>query len=56
MPLAQDAPYSDVTYQIIGPAMAVHIELGAGHKERVHQDMLTDEMTGRGLTVTSTPR
>lgn len=51
MPLAQDAPYSDVTYKIIGAALAVHHKIGPGYKEQVYQDMLTDQMLGLGLTV-----
>ena len=56
MPVIQDAPYHDLTYKIIGAAMAVHNKLGPGHKEAVYQKMLTDELIARGLTVTSTPR
>jgi GxxExxY protein len=51
MPLTKDAPYSDITYNIIGAAMAVHSKIGPGHKERVYQDLLTDEMVACGLTV-----
>jgi hypothetical protein len=35
MPVAESAPYKDVTYQIIGAAMAVHNKIGPGHKEAV---------------------
>jgi GxxExxY protein len=51
MPLAQDAPYSDITYKIIGAALAVHHKIGPGYKEQVYQDMLTDQMLALGLTV-----
>ncbi len=51
MPLAQDAPHTEITYEIIGAAIAVHHKVGPGLKERVYQDMLTDEMLARGLTV-----
>jgi len=51
MSLVEDAPYSDVTYKIIGAAMAVHSKIGPGHKEAVYQKMLTDELLARGLTV-----
>jgi GxxExxY protein len=51
MPLVDDAPHSDITYKIIGSALAVHHRIGPGHKERVYQHMLTDEMVARGLCV-----
>jgi GxxExxY protein len=51
MPRADNAPYEDLTYQIIGAAMAVHNKLGPGHKEAVYQALLTDEMLARGLSV-----
>ena len=51
IPLAQDAPYSDITYKIIGAALAVHHKIGPGYKEQVYQDMLTDQMLALGLTV-----
>ena len=51
MSLVEDAPYSDVTYKIIGAAMAVHSKIGPGHKEAVYQKILTDELLARGLTV-----
>lgn len=51
MPLAQDAPYSDITYKIISAAPAVHHKIGPDHKEQVYQGMLTDEMLALGLTV-----
>jgi GxxExxY protein len=51
MSLVTDAPYHELCYQIIGAAMAVHNKIGPGHKERVYQGMLTDELVQRGLTV-----
>ncbi len=51
MPLVEDAPHSDITYKIIGAALAVHHSVGPGHKERVYQQMLTDEMVAPGLSV-----
>jgi len=51
MPVIQDAPHHELTHEIIGAAMAVHNELGPGHKEAVYQKMLTDEMVARGLSV-----
>lgn len=51
MSLAEDAPYSDITYQIIGAALDVFHKIGPGHKEAVYQKMLTDELIARGLTV-----
>ncbi|MBM4431756.1 MAG: GxxExxY protein [Chloroflexi bacterium] len=51
MPLSMQAPHSEITYRIIGAAMAVHSKIGPGHKEAVYQAMLTDEMALRGLAV-----
>ena len=51
MPLAQQAPYADVTYKINGAALAVHHKIGPGHKEQVYQAMLTDELIAAGLSV-----
>ena len=51
MPLANNAPHSNITYLIIGAAMNVHSKIGPGHKEAVYQKMLTDEMVSRGLSV-----
>ena len=51
MPRDADIPHAEVTYQIIGAAMAVHNRIGPGHKEAVYQGMLTDEMLARGLAV-----
>jgi len=51
MPLAKGAPYGDLTYKVIGAAMAIHSRIGPGHKEQVYQAMLTDELTALGLSV-----
>lgn len=43
------APHEDITYRIIGAAMAVHRRLGPGHKEIVYQRALEDEFEKVGL-------
>ena len=34
MGLNKDAPHTDVTYKVIGAAMAVHNDLDPGHRQR----------------------
>ena len=43
----------DLTYQVIGAAVAVHSELGPGLMESAYQRCLEYEMNKRGLTVHS---
>jgi GxxExxY protein len=50
MGLVQGAPYSDITYKIIGAAMEVHNKLGPGHKEIVYQKALSAKMLEAGLS------
>ena len=40
MPLVVDATGNDLTYRIIGAAMAVHNEIGPGFKEEVYEKAL----------------
>lgn len=40
MGLVEDAPHSDVTYRVVGLAMAVHNDLGLGHREIVYHRAL----------------
>ena len=42
-------PHEDITYRIIGAAMAVHRRLGPGHKEEVYQEALEAEFAELGL-------
>jgi len=35
--LMSRAPHEDLTYKIIGMAMAVHRKLGPGHGEKIYQ-------------------
>ena len=44
MALAIDAPYQDITRRVIGAAMAVHNDLGPGHRELVYQRALALQM------------
>jgi len=35
--LVKNAPHADITFRIIGAAMAVHNEIGPGFKEEVYE-------------------
>lgn len=48
--LAKKAPHADLTYKIIGAAMAVHRRLGPGYKEQVYQNALEQEFSEVGLS------
>jgi GxxExxY protein len=43
------APHEDITYRIIGAAMAVHRRIGPGEKEAIYQHALEEEFTQEGL-------
>lgn len=45
-----DIPNQDVTYKVIGAAMAVHNELGPGLKEVIYQRALSTAMREAGLS------
>ncbi len=49
--LVQDATGNDLTYRIIGAAMAVHNRLGYGYKEEVYERALAAELEGCGIAV-----
>ena len=49
--LVEDATGNDLTYRIIGAAMAVHNSLGPGYKEEVYERTLDVELNQRGITV-----
>jgi GxxExxY protein len=48
-PLVDDATGNDLTYRIIGAAMAVHNELGPGYKEEVYERTLAVELEKRKI-------
>ncbi len=48
--LVQDATSNDLTYRIIGAAMAVHNALGAGLKEEVYEKALEVELNLRQIS------
>lgn len=47
--LEQDATGNDLTYRIIGAAMAVHNRLGYGYKEEVYERALAAELVHRDI-------
>lgn len=48
--LVTDTTNNDLTYRIIGAAMEVHNQLGAGYKEEVYEKSLAAELEKRGIT------
>lgn len=48
--LVQDATGNDLTYRIIGAAMAVHNALGPGYKEEVYERALAVELRRQGIS------
>jgi GxxExxY protein len=49
--LVVDATDNDLTYTIIGAAMAVHNQLGAGFKEEVYEKALEVELNNADISV-----
>ncbi len=49
MPLVTDATGNDLTYKIIGLAMAVHNEIGYGFKEEVYERALEVKLNQAGI-------
>lgn len=49
--LVIDATGNDLTYRIIGAAMAVHNRLGPGYKEEVYERALAVQMNNNAMTV-----
>ncbi len=48
--MAETIPHQQITYRIIGCAMAVHNKLGPGLKEGIYQRALAVEMDSAGLS------
>ncbi len=46
----EDAPHKEITCRIIGAAMAVHNDLGPGHREEVYQRALASKLLEVGLS------
>jgi GxxExxY protein len=48
-PLVEDATGNNLTYRIIGAAMAVHNQIGSGYKEEVYEKALELEVNRQGM-------
>lgn len=55
MGLVEDAPHSDVTYKVVGLAMAVHNDLGPGHREVVYHRALEAKLHEAEVDFVSEP-
>lgn len=42
--LIENAPHADITHRIIGAAMAIHNDLGPGHREEVYHRAMIQRM------------
>jgi len=51
-----EGPHEDLTYRIIGAALAVHRRLGPGYKERMYQNALEAELEQVGLSFEGEPK
>ncbi|MEA3336241.1 MAG: GxxExxY protein [Chloroflexota bacterium] len=49
--LVLDATENDLTYRIIGAAMAVHNAIGSGFREEVYERVLENELLSREISV-----
>jgi GxxExxY protein len=52
-PLIIDATRNDLTYRIIGAAMAVHNQLGPGFKEEIYEKAMFVELNQRNISANS---
>ena len=48
-PLVNDATGNNLTYRIIGAAMTVHNQIGAGYKEEVYEKALEVELNNQDI-------
>jgi GxxExxY protein len=48
--LVEDATGNNLTYRIIGAAMAVHNRIGSGYKEEVYEKALAVELSQQGMS------
>lgn len=53
--MVEDAPHRDVTYKVIGLAMAVHNDLGPGHREVVYHRALESKFRDDAVFFASEP-
>jgi len=51
-PLVVDSTGNDLTYRVIGAAMAVHNQIGSGFKEEVYEKALEVELNRLNIAVT----
>ena len=55
MGLVENAPHHDLTYRIIGLAMAVHNDRGPGHREAIYQRAMAAKLREADLVFAEEP-
>lgn len=50
-----DTPLNDLTYKVVGLAMAVHNDIGPGHRESTYHNAMSQRFADAGLNAANEP-